>query len=295
MVVVHGGAWDIPPEEREAHRLGVLAAARRGLDVLSGGGSALDAVEAAVVVMEDDPALNAGTGSVLNREGAAVLDAGIMDGEYLRAGAVAAVTTAPNPVRVARRVLEASPHVMLAGSGAAAFAVEQGFPPVPPQALVVERERRRLAAWEARRQVASSVTTVPADTVGAAALDRSGRLAAAASTGGTLGKLPGRVGDTPVVGAGFYADSRVAAVACTGWGEGILRMALARAAVVRIEGGKAPESVARGLLGRLRERTRGAAGMLIVTPDARVTAAWTTPRMARGWAFAGSRGLYGAA
>ena len=296
-LLVHAGAWDIPEEEREAHRLGVLRAARSGLDLLERDVSALDAVEAAVTILEDDPALNAGTGSVLNREGRAALDAGIMDGEELRAGAVAAVGTVRNPVRVARRVLEATGLVLLVGPGAEAFASEQGFPSLSPENLIVPREIRRLERWRSRHAAGSRVPEPrpPGDTVGAVALDRQGRLAAASSTGGTLGKRPGRVGDTPLPGAGYFADSRIAAAACTGWGEGITRMALARAAVSRIEAGEDPEAAAVSLLEALRERTGGTAGILIVTPDARLTVAWTTPRMARSRAFSGLRELDGAA
>ena len=294
-ILVHAGAWDIPEEEREAHRRGVLAAARQGFALLSAGASALDAVEEAIALLEDDPALNAGTGSVLDREGRAVLDAGIMEGESLGAGAVAVVGTVRNPVRVARRVMEATPLVLLAGRGAERFAAEQGFDPIAPAALVVRREVRRLERWRSRRAAGSSVGArwpVPGDTVGAVAIDARGRLAAAGSTGGTLGKRPGRVGDTALPGAGYYADSRVAAAASTGWGEGIVRMALARAAVTRIEGGEAPASAAASLLRTLRRRTGGTAGILILTPEPRLTAAWTTPRMARGWRFSGRGGKH---
>ncbi|MXW70245.1 MAG: peptidase T, partial [Acidobacteria bacterium] len=191
-LLVHGGAWDIPPDEREAHESGAFAAARLGLDALSGGASALDTVEAVVTLLEDDPALNAGTGSVLNRRGEVVLDASIMDGEDLRVGGVAAVRTIRNPVRVARRVIEATRQVLLAGPGAEEFAREQGFEAIRPEELVVPREVERLREHQARRRAAA-----PGDTVGAVAIDGEGRIAAAGSTGGTLNKRPGRVGDTP--------------------------------------------------------------------------------------------------
>ena len=281
-LLVHGGAWDIPPEERKAHETGALAAARLGFDLLRRGASALDTVEAVVTLLEDDPALNAGAGSVLNRRGEAVLDASIMDGEDLRVGGVAAVRTIRNPVRVARRVIEATRQVLLAGPGAEEFAVQQGFEAIPPRELVVPREVARLREHQARRRAAA-----PGDTVGAVALDGDGRIAAAGSTGGTLNKRPGRVGDTPLPGAGLYADSRVAGVACTGWGEGIARLSMARAVLARIEGGQDPADAARELLGACWSRLGGTAGLLIVTPESRLVTAWTTPRMARGWAHAG--------
>ena len=279
---MHGGAWDIPPGEREAHETGAFAAARLGIDSLRGGAAALDTVEAVVTLLEDDPALNAGTGSVLNRRGEAVLDASIMDGEDLRVGGVAAVRTVRNPVRVARRVIEATRQVLLAGPGAEEFAREQGFEAIRPEELVVPREVERLRAHQARRRAAA-----PGDTVGAVAIDGEGRIAAAGSTGGTLNKRPGRVGDTPLPGAGLYADSRIGGVACTGWGEGIARLSMARAVLARMEGGQDPAGAARELLAACWSRLGGTAGLLIVTPDARLVTAWSTPRMARGWAHEG--------
>ncbi len=273
VLLVHAGAWAIPEEEREAHRRGVRSALETGFAVLERSGSALDAVEAAVSRMEDDPALNAGTGSVLDRDGAAVLDAGIMEGRSLRAGAVAGVRTIRNPVRVARRVLEATPHVLLSGTGAERFACEEGFEPVDPAALVTPRERARLAPHRG---------AAPADTVGAVALDASGRIAVAGSTGGTPGKLPGRVGDTPQVGAGLYADSSIGGAVATGWGEGVLRVGACRAAILLLETGATPREAAALPLARLLERLSGRAGVLLLTPDGRFAAAHTTPFLAWG-------------
>ena len=290
---MHGGAWDIPPEEREAHETGALAAARLGFDSLKRGASALDTVEAVVTLLEDDPALNAGTGSVLNRRGEAVLDASIMDGEDLRVGGVAAVRTVRNPVRVARRIIDATRQVLLAGPGAEEFARQQGFEAIRPEDLVVRREVERLRDHQARRARRRAVA--PGDTVGAVAIDREGRIAAAGSTGGTLGKRPGRVGDTPLPGAGLYADSRIGGVACTGWGEGIARLSMARAVLARIEGGRDPAEAARELLAACWQRLGGTAGLLIVTPDSRLVTAWSTPRMARGWAHGGLEGPVAAA
>ena len=303
-ILVHGGAWDIPAGERDAHRAGALAAVRLGFDLLRDGVSALDTVEAVVTLLEDDPALNAGTGSVLNRRGEAVLDASIMDGEDLRVGGVAAVRTILNPVQVARRVIEATRQVLLVGVGAEEFAREQGFEAIQPEELVVPREVTRLREYQARRRQhqarrrqhqARRRVAAPGDTVGAVALDREGRIAAAGSTGGTLGKRPGRVGDTPLPGAGLYADSEIGGVACTGWGEGIARLSMARAALARIEAGQAPEDAAQTLLRACASRLSGTAGLLIVTPDARLVSAWSTPRMAHGWAHSGMQGPAAAA
>ena len=286
VLLAHAGAWDIPPEEREAHRSGVRAAVRLGFERLRQGASALDAVETVVALLEDDPALNAGTGSVLNRRGEAVLDAAIMDGEDLRVGGVAAARTIRNPVRVARRLIETTRQVLLAGPGADEFAREQGFKAIHNQELVVPREVARLREHQEHR--ARQRRPGPGDTVGAVALDAAGRVAAAGSTGGTLNKRPGRVGDTPLPGAGLYADSRLGGVACTGWGEGIARLAMARAVLARMEAGEEPEASARALLGECWSRLSGTAGLLIVTPDARLVTAWSTPRLARGWAHGGA-------
>ena len=282
-LLVHAGAWDIPAAERDDHESGSLAAARLGFDLLKRGAPALDTVEQVVALLEDDPALNAGAGSVLNRRGEVVLDASIMDGEDLRVGGVAGVRTIRNPVRVARRLIEATRQVLLVGTGAEEFAREQGFEAIRPEALVAAREVARLREHQARRQAPA-----PGDTVGAVALDAEGRIAVAGSTGGTLGKRPGRVGDTPLPGAGLYADSGIGGVACTGWGEGIARLAMARAVLARIEAGEEPDQAARALLGAAWSRLGGTAGLLIVTPDARMVTAWSTPRMARGWAHGGT-------
>ncbi len=277
MLLVHAGAWAIPADEREAHRNGVEAALLAGFAILDDAGSAVDAVEHAVMVLEDDPALNAGTGSVLDRDGGVALDAGIMEGADLRAGAVAGTRTVRNPIRVARRVMEATPHVLLVGTGAERFAADEGFPAVDPGTLVVPRERDRWVRQRARRG-----GEAPADTVGAVALDREGRLAAAGSTGGILGKIPGRVGDTPLVGAGLYADAGTGAVVATGWGEAVVRLGLCRAAVLHLEAGGTPAAAAVRLLRLLRDRLAGRAGMLLLTPDGRFAGAHTTPHMAWG-------------
>jgi L-asparaginase / beta-aspartyl-peptidase len=228
-ILVHGGAGNLGPDDPassggDAPRLvGVREAARRGWEVLARGGSALDAVEAAVRFLEDDPTYNAGTGATLTAAGEVELDASIMDGATLRSGAVAVVKDVKNPVTLARRVMERTEHVLLAGPGASAFAREVGIPAHPNALLVTPAQHAR---WERLR--AAQAAAGGHGTVGAVARDAGGHLAAATSTGGTALKRPGRVGDTPIVGAGTWADDALAAVSCTGHGENIGVTALPR-------------------------------------------------------------------
>jgi beta-aspartyl-peptidase (threonine type) len=226
ILLVHGGAWDIPADALEAHEQGVFDALQAGWSLLERGGSAVDAIEAAVTSMEDDPAFDAGRGSFLTRDGRVQLDALIMDGATLRAGGVACVERIRNPIQAARLVLDKSHHVYFVAQGAERFAASHGLPLIDNSELVLDRERERLA--EAQRLERSGVpdatfTGSPSqeshDTVGAIALDAQGRLAAATSTGGTLNKAPGRVGDSSLIGCGCYADNASAAVSLTGWGE----------------------------------------------------------------------------
>lgn len=290
-LAVHGGAWNIPDGAVEAHRRGIAAALRVAWTALERGASALDAVELAVRTLEEDPTFNAGRGSHLNAGGRLEMDASIMEGTSLRAGAVAAVGGLRHPVTVARHVLETSPHVLLVAHGARAFARSACREELcRTEDLLVGRE---LSRWRRIHRGERSLVTkefhpsgLPEDhhgTVGAVALDRSGGVAAATSTGGTQHKAPGRVGDSPLVGAGTYADDRAGAVSCTGWGEGILRMVLAKSAVDRLAAGVEPGRAARAALATLR-RVRGHAGMIVVSRAGSVAAAFDTPRMARGTA-----------
>ncbi len=273
--MVHGGAWSIPTEARAAHREGCLAAAERGFAVLSAGGSALDAVVAAIELLEEDPTFDAGRGSVLSAEGRVQLDAGLMDGRTLHVGAVAGVHRVAHPIRLARAVLERSGHHLLVGEGAEQFARAQGFPLVDPESLVVDRERQRYADFLAGR-----LTTADDfgghDTVGAVALDRDGHLAAGNSTGGVAFSLPGRVGDAPVPGVGYVADSRTGGVACTGWGEHILRVALATRALIALEGGAEAAHAARQALAVLERSVRGRAGLIVLDRRGEVGLAHST-------------------
>ncbi len=289
-IIVHGGAWAIPDRVVDDHLRGCAAAAREGRHVLEGDGSALDAVEAAVRVMEEDPTFDAGRGSFLNREGAIEMDAVIMDGSVLKAGSVAAVRNILHPVTLARAVMERTDHVMLVGEGANIFAAEIGIEATPEEGLLVGRELER---WRQLRKDPKFRARVifepprptlpgktPGDTVGAVALDRKGRMAAATSTGGTPKKRMGRVGDSPLVGAGAYADGAVGAVSATGWGEPIILSCLSRRVLEFIERGSAPADAARNALDEMFARYEGRGGVILVAPDGTVVAEFNTPRMA---------------
>jgi len=279
-LVVHGGAWEIPDALVAACRRGCQRALEVGWAVLAGGGSALDAVVEAVAVLEDDPVFDAGYGAHLNLDGRVQLDAIVMDGERLDAGAVAAVERVRNPVRLARRVLEASPHVLLVGSGAERFAQEQGLELCAPEELITAEER---AAWEQCRRLGHDAARHAGHgmgTVGAVALDHAGRLAAATSTGGTCCKYPGRVGDSPLIGCGCYADSLVGAASATGMGEAIMRVVLAREAVERMRTGTHPQEVAEACMRLLAERGRGRGGLILLDRQGRFGVAFSTSRMA---------------
>jgi beta-aspartyl-peptidase (threonine type) len=292
-LAVHGGAWNIPDAAVEAHAEGVTLALEYGWTELLRGASALDVVEAVVRILEDDPTFNAGTGAHLNREGRVELDASIMEGTKLRAGAVGAVEGIRHPVSVARRVMERSEHVLLVGAGARRFAREQRCELCRTRDLLVGREldrylrirrgERKLVDLEFRKS-----KEPPHGTVGAVALDRKGRLAAATSTGGTQDKAAGRVGDTPIVGAGTYADDRAGAASSTGYGEAILRVVLAKTGVDRMARGGSPAVAGRAAIQELA-RVRGHGGLILVDRSGRAAAAFNSPRMARGIATA--RGL----
>jgi L-asparaginase / beta-aspartyl-peptidase len=291
VLLVHGGAWDIPSDEITAHTRGVTRAAKVGFDLLREGAAALDAVEAAVTVLEDDETFDAGRGSFLTSDGRVQLDALIMDGATLRAGAVACVERLRNPIQAARLVLERSPHVYFVGSGAEEFARRQGLSLIDNQELVIDRERARLQGAQARAEAGIEDQTFTGnqhDTVGAVALDLAGNLAAATSTGGTLNKTPGRVGDSSVIGSGGYADNRSAAASLTGWGEPIMKLVLAKWAVDRVPL-LGPEQTAEDAIAYLYSRLQGHGGMILLGPDGRYGIAHNTPRMA--WAVCNRKGV----
>ena len=358
-LLVHGGAWAIPPDAAAAHEAGVRHALEVGHEILARGGAAIDAVEAAVAILEDDPTFDAGRGSFLTADGRVQLDALLMDGGRMKAGGVACVEHLRNPIHAARLVLEKSPHVYFVGPGAEQFAHAHGMPLIDNSELVLDRERERLIQAQARHSagladqtfsglkddkdpetafrldsetlgapgLASETweTTKPDpahlplkgtgfspyiepakekgalapeakpprpeidshDTVGAVALDARGNLAAATSTGGTLNKTPGRVGDSSLIGCGCYADNLAAAVSLTGWGEPIMKLVLGKWATDRVAAGSAPEIAAREAISYLYNRLGGHGGIILLGPDGRFGLAHNTPAMAWGVATPG--------
>ncbi len=365
-LLVHGGAWAIPPDAAAAHEAGVRHALEVGHEILARGGAAIDAVEAAVAILEDDPAFDAGRGSFLTADGRVQLDALLMDGGRMKAGGVACVEHLRNPIHAARLVLEQSPHVYFVGEGAERFAQSHGMQLIDNAELVLDRERERLAQAKARQAAGLADATFsghrddkdpetaytetsaePAegrspssqdsvsgldfdpeaprqtgsvsghgfsradasaqkekgalapetkpprpnpdshDTVGAVALDARGNLAAATSTGGTLNKTPGRVGDSSLIGCGCYADNLAAAVSLTGWGEPIMKLVLGKWATDRVVAGSAPEIAAREAISYLYNRLGGHGGIILLGPDGRFGLAHNTPAMAWGVATPG--------
>jgi L-asparaginase / beta-aspartyl-peptidase len=274
-IVVHGGAGGLPRDEERLERMrsGAAAAVEAGHAVLAAGGAALDAVEAAVVVLEDDPEFNAGRGAALTEYGRVELDASMMDGTTRAAGAVAAVRGVRNPIRAARAVLEEGRHVLLVGPPAVEFAATAGLAFEAETWFVTERERQALAnAAEPAR-----------GTVGAVARDAEGRLAAATSTGGVSGQRLGRVGDSPLVGAGTWADDATVAVSCTGHGESIIRSALAHEvdALLRHRGLGLEEACELAIEGLGRWGQDG--GLIAVSAHGEVAATFNSPGMTRAW------------
>ena len=343
-LLVHGGAWAIPPDAAAAHEAGVRHALEIGHEILARGGAAIDAVEAAVATLEDDPTFDAGRGSFLTADGRVQLDALLMDGGRMKAGGVACVEHLRNPIHAARLVLEKSPHVYFVGEGAERFAQTHGMELIENIELVLERERLRLTDAQIRHAAgladltfsglqddkdpetavhhgdpsvglmgpvtgqgfsradlsfqkdsgASAPGENPAspdtdshDTVGAVALDARGNLAAATSTGGTLNKTPGRVGDSSLIGCGCYADNLAAAVSLTGWGEPIMKLVLGKWATDRVASGSAPEIAAREAISYLYNRLGGHGGIILLGPDGRFGLAHNTPAMAWGVATPG--------
>jgi beta-aspartyl-peptidase (threonine type) len=326
VLLVHGGAWAIPLADHPAHQTGVRHALEAGYSILQRGGSALDAVEAVVTVLEDDPTFDAGRGSFLTFDGRVQLDAVLMDGGRMKAGGVACVERLRNPIQAARIVLEESPHVYFVGPGAEEFAAHHGIELIDNRELVLDRERERLSAAKARERAGLADLTFSGvrddkgpetaagvgdeletqgqavsdqgpgdptpwshDTVGAVALDAAGNLAAGTSTGGTLNKTPGRVGDSSLIGCGCYADNLSAAVSLTGWGEPIMKLVLGKWATDRVAQGAAPEIAAREAISYLFNRLGGHGGIILLGPDGRFGLAHNTPAMA--WGLATTAGL----
>lgn len=271
-IIVHGGAGSILAEDSgDERKLGCLSAARRGFRILRDGGSALDAITEAAIELENNPLFNAGTGSSLNADGVVEMDASIMSGDRLMAGAVAGVHRIKNPVRLARRVMEDSVHVLLAGAGAEAFAKEVGEPFVDPATLLTPR---------ALAQLARRAATSPGGTIGAVAIDSRGNIAAATSTGGTTGKRPGRIGDSPLIGCGTYADNSLGGASATGLGEAIIKIVMTKFACDRLGAGDSPIEAARAAIDQL-SRVQGEGGIILVDRLGRLGVAFNTERMSR--------------
>ena len=281
----------MPDDMVEAHVRGVRKALVAGWRVLERGGPALDAVEEAVVIMEDDETFDAGRGSFLNRDGKVQMDALIMDGATLRAGGVGCVERLRNPIRAARKILSESPHVYFVGEGAEKFAAEHGIPLCKNEELIIPREVERLREYQAKHPEQMADMFAPStddvaishDTVGAVALDREGNIAAATSTGGTLNKAPGRLGDSSLIGCGCYADNESAAVSTTGWGEPIMKLVLAKWTSDRISAGNLPEWAAQEAMNYLKQRVNGHGGIIVLDRAGQFGVWHNTPRMAWGY------------
>ena len=298
ILLIHGGAWAMPDDAIAAHERGIAAALAAGWSALSRGGTAIDAVEAAVTLMEDDDTFDAGRGSFLTRDGRVQCDALLMNGADLRTGGVACVERLRNPIQAARLVLEQSPHVYFVGTGAERFATQHGMRLVDNTELIVPRERNRLMAFQLAEAAGAPDTTFSGnseftdptlhshDTVGAVALDQYGNLAAGTSTGGTLSKAPGRVGDSSLIGCGCYADNLSAVVSLTGWGEPIMKLVLGKWAVDRVAAGATPQAAASAAIDYLFTRLGGHGGIILLGPDGQIGIAHNTPRMAWGLATA---------
>ncbi len=294
-IVIHGGAGALAPgrytpAEEDAYEAKLNEALDAGYAVLESGGTALDAIEAAIVLMEDSPLFNAGKGAVFTREGKNELDVSIMDGATLNAGAAAGVTNVKNPIRLARAVMENSEHVMFARDGAEKFAKEQGIETVKPKYFRTERRWKAYKeALKAEKEAAKQDkdAALPHDfkygTVGAVALDANGNLAAGTSTGGMMMKRYGRVGDSPIIGAGTFADNKSCAVSSTGWGEFFIRLTIARDICAQVEyAGKTVEEAADDVIHHRLPDAGGDGGVIVLGPDGSYAMTFNTKGMFRG-------------
>jgi beta-aspartyl-peptidase (threonine type) len=280
-LLVHGGAGDVPVDARPLHVEGCRTAAAAGGEILRGGGSALDAVARAVSVLEDDPCFNAGTGACLNADGVLELDASIMEGERLRAGAVCALPPFKSPIAIARAALDDGTHVLYAAEGAVRFATAHGFTPSTNEAMTTPKARAR---WESVRAVGEGGGWA-GGTVGAVARDSNGHVAAATSTGGRVNKSAGRVGDSPILGAGTYADDDAGACSNTGDGEAVMRLCLGKSAIEWMRGRMDPKYAAMNAIRTLGKRLGADGGIILVDRAGRLGLARNTSTMT--WAAVG--------
>jgi L-asparaginase / beta-aspartyl-peptidase len=286
-IIVHGGAWGIPEDLWDSHRKGCSKAANEGYSSLLKGSSAVDAVEIAVRVMEDDPTFDAGRGSFLNADGEVEMDATIMDGDDLSFGAVAAVQNILHPVTLARQIMERTQHCMLVGEGASRFARSIGMPIVAQESLLTDREMKRWLEIKQKQSFEHGELFDPAKdrysprgTVGAVAIDYKGKISAATSTGGTPNKMAGRVGDSCIIGCGNYADSRSAGVSATGWGEPLMKAVMARRVCENVERGKTVKEAGDEAIRYLMQRVKGYGGVILLDKAGNMSFSYNTPRMA---------------
>lgn len=276
----------MPHDLLEPHRKGLREALKRGWQVLTQGGSAVDAVEQAIIAMEDDETFDAGRGSFLNAAGEVELDASIMDGNAFRAGAVAAVQNIRNPISLARRVMEHGEQVLLVGKGASRFAREHGIPTCSQDDLITLREIERWRSLQSKPSFATRDAfrqgQGPGGTVGAVAIDSDGNIAAGTSTGGTPNKFPGRIGDSPLIGCGTYADNFVGGVSTSGWGEAMIKVVMAKTVVDIMDWNtNDPLLAAQQGIKILERKTAGYGGVIALNNAGHVGIAFNTPRMAR--------------
>lgn len=286
MLLVHGGAWDIPRSMHHDHQLGMEKALQIGIRTLRETNDPLKTVLEVIKYLEDDPTFDAGRGSFLNSAGQVEMDAGIMLGKDLSAGAVAAIQNVRHPIEVAEAVRRHTQHVLLAGEGAMQFARQQKLEMISTENLLVGRERERYEALKTSGQIRIKSffeeQNSGRDTVGAVAVNDRGEIAAGTSTGGTPHKLQGRVGDSPLIGAGFYADDRKGGASSTGWGEGIMRVVLAKRAVDLLGDGKEPHEAAQMAIDEMSQQVSGNGGIILLNQRGEYGYAFNTPCMACG-------------
>jgi beta-aspartyl-peptidase (threonine type) len=268
-IIVHGGAYTISEHKYEANKTGCTRAAEAGAKILRDGGNCLDAVETTVRILEDDPTFNSGFGSALNSLGEVEMDAAVMEGKGLHAGGVASIRGVRHPISIARQVM-GTPHALLSGEGARRFAKERGAELCEPGEMVHDEVRR---AWEHGK-------TRTADTVGCVALDSHGNFAAGTSTGGTMHKLPGRIGDSPLIGHGLYADNMAGAVSMTGDGEAIMRLVLAHRIINSMCNGEDADRAAEEAIASMARRVGGEAGCIVLDRQGRIGLAHNTANLA---------------
>jgi beta-aspartyl-peptidase (threonine type) len=283
-LIVHGGAWDIPDDAIEPCKSGCQRALTAGWSILSAGGHALDAIEAAITILEDDPTFDAGYGSHLNLDGKVECDAIVMDAATLEAGSVAGLQRIKNPIRLARRVLEQCPHMMLISEGAERFATQHDLALCDPADLISPAEREAWSRCSTDTHAAANHRGHDQGTVGAVAIDKQGRLFAATSTGGICCKLPGRVGDSPLIGCGCYADSETGGASATGYGEAIMRIVMSKSATDSLaQPNITPMQAAQNSVKLLAARGKGTGGIILLDKHGSPGFAFNTPRMAYGY------------